>query len=203
MREAAEAPDHGLVLLGPLREALRLRKRLERLHAVDRVALVVEVLAVLERHVEEHSLARHELRLVAPRDRLAATLARVGILRERARIVAEEVSRELVEDDHEGQHRGRVASPGFDLAARGLGVQLAESVADLRVELFILAEPLRARRAAGFLRAEPEIEDFAGGRVEQLPRHGFVRPYGQSPWGQRFTSTDTCMSVGTHASRSR
>ena len=65
MREAAERCDDVAMVLG----VVELVVVAERREQQQRLVLVVEILAVLERHVEELSLARVELLVEAPGDR--------------------------------------------------------------------------------------------------------------------------------------
>ena len=104
---------------GPLHEAVRLGIGVERGHALDREFLVGEILAVLERHVEELALDGQQPQVVAPGERLARALPRVRVLREGARVAPEEVAGELVEHDHEGEHRLRRGAPGLAIRFPG------------------------------------------------------------------------------------
>src|SRR5436190_2241694 len=94
---------------------------------------------------------------VSPRVGSNASSERMSVLGEGAGVAAEEVARELVEDDDEGEHRQGRGPPGLEAAARGFGVQRAETLADLGVECRVLAEPLRPRVPGRH--AEPEIKD--------------------------------------------
>src|SRR5207253_11089997 len=116
---------------------------------------------------------------------------RVRVLRERSRVAAMEVARELVEPQHEREHRLGRGAPGLELSPRRLPVQLAEATAHLVVERGIFLEPLGARLPPAFLAAEPEVEDF------------LRRRQGHATCAQRYTSTETCTRVGMPARRAR
>src|SRR5262249_9520184 len=132
--------------------------------------------------IEELALHGQERQVIAARDRGFRERQRLRILREGARVVAEKIARELVEDHDEREVRLGRSGPGVQLAARRTVVQQTEASADAPVEGDVLAEPLHAR-ASQRIRAEPEIED----------RSRIVRRRAHRQWscGQRLTSTET------------
>jgi hypothetical protein len=111
----------------------------------------------------------------------------VPVLREGERRAAMDVARELVEHDDERQQRLGGGAPRLELARRRRGVRGAEALADERIELLVLAEPLGARRAARLEGPEPEVEDL----------------YGQRWCSQRFTSMETWAMDSMPSSRRR
>ena len=143
VREAAEALDHVAVLLR-IAELIFVAERGEQQH---RAVLVVEILAVLERHVEEAALLRLELLVEARgRPRALAIAERQMIGRELLGVAAEHVARELVEQDHAGERGQRVVEEGIDRELALLGPQLEEVLLDPLVELGPAAPPLLSGR---------------------------------------------------------
>ena len=131
MREAAKALDDVAVLLGIV-ELVIVAEVDEQQH---RAVLVVEILAVLERHVEELALGRCELLVEALVDRSLGDRERQMIGRELLGMAAEHVARELVEQDHAGERGQRIAEEGFDRQLPLFDPELEEALLDLLVEL--------------------------------------------------------------------
>ena len=114
---------------------------------------------MLERQVEEPALEAVEVALEAALDRVLGGGECTGVACERARRVAVDVARELVEHDHARERAVRVGAPVAEPAGQPLGDRRGEALADRGVERRVLAEPLRARRVRR--RTEPEIENSA------------------------------------------
>jgi hypothetical protein len=166
VREAAEAGDDPVVRDDGA-ERLLLRVGLDRAEELDRALLVGERFRVLERDVEEPALDRGELPVEAARERSPGDLPRARVARERARRAAEEVSRQLVEEDLERDRALRRLLPGGEVSAERALDERREAPAAFRVEGRVLREPALARRTA--LRivrgAEPELENLPDGTL--------------------------------------
>lgn len=140
--------------------------RVDLLREPDRLALVLDRLAVLEREDQERLLDRGELREVVRLERLGEGAARVAIERERAHRSAEHVARELVEQDHACERVSWVLRPTIELSARR-GVDCRrEALPNQRVDPLAAREPeVLARLRSGRVRrgvGEPELEDGFG-----------------------------------------
>src|SRR5215216_8033513 len=125
-------------------------------------ALVFQVLAVHERHVEEPALYRRQLPVVGMLHRVPGRLARFLVCGVHPRVTAIHVARELVEDDDERQAASRLVLPVVKVARGGLLVNGLEALPDLTIEPGIFGEPrLPELPIALFaLAAEPEAEDL-------------------------------------------
>ena len=128
----------------------------------DRAILIAGRLAVLERHVQERALVAIE-RAIARRsiDRGRAIASAPRVAGERARRVAKDVARELVEQDRRAPAcRARVVS-SRERAARARPRPRRRS--DARISASnagsLRNQTSRAPRAA--IRPEPELENFA------------------------------------------
>ena len=67
------------------------------------IPLVVEILAVLKRQIDERPLDRRQRQVESARDRIFRRRERAGIGREGARMAAENVARKLIEQKNQGQ----------------------------------------------------------------------------------------------------
>src|SRR5829696_4988637 len=121
--------------------------------------LVLPVLAVHKRHVQEHPLESRELPVQRVLDGVLRGLERRPVGGVGAPVAAEHVAGELVEHDDERQAAPGIISPAVEAAGGRLLVEISEPVRDAGVELGIFAEPRLAELAvAGLaLTAEPEI----------------------------------------------
>ena len=112
VREAAEARDDVVVLAWRSRAA---RSSPSSVNSSNDAVLVVEILAVLERHVEEPRSRGSSSSSKPLVDRRLGDRQREVIGRELVGVTAEHVARELVEQDHRrerGQRIGEEASTG-------------------------------------------------------------------------------------------
>src|SRR5207253_7472595 len=114
MRETAEALDDLAVLLR-VAELLVIAELAEVQHGP---VLVLESLAVLERHVKERALLALKLLVAALVDRAFGGGQREMIGRELLGLSTEHVARKLVEEDHSGECGQRIGQ-------ESLGRQLA------------------------------------------------------------------------------
>src|SRR5829696_8437979 len=131
---------------------------------LDGAALVLPVLAVHERHVQEHPLEGRELPVQRVLDGVPGGLERRCVGGVGASVATEHVAGELVEHDYERQAAPRIVAPAVEVTGGGLLVETGELVRDPGVELGIFTEPLVAELAvAGLAFApEPEVEYFLG-----------------------------------------
>src|SRR5215212_7023364 len=136
----------------------------EQPEKLDGAALVLPVLAVHKRHVQEHPLEGGELSVQRVLDGVPGGLQRCSVGGVGASVPAEHVAGELVEHDDERQAAPRIVAPAVEVAGGGLLVETGESVCDTGVELRVFTEPLFAELAvAGLaLAAEPEVENLLG-----------------------------------------
>src|SRR5215207_8293701 len=136
----------------------------EQPEKLDGAPLVLPVLAVHERHVQEHPLEGGEFPVQRVLDGVPGGLERRSVGGVGASVAAEHVAGELVEHDDERQAAPRIIAPAVEVAGGGLLVETGELVRDPSVELGIFTEPLVAELAvAGLAFApEPEVEYFLG-----------------------------------------
>src|ERR687893_2017609 len=141
---------------------------------LDGAALVFPVLAVHERHVQEHPLEGGDLPIQRVLDGGPGALERRPVGCVGASVATEHVAGELVEHDDKRQAAPRIVAPAIEVACGGLLVETGESVRDPGVELGVFAEPLLAELAVGRLAfaAEPEVENLLGST-----RHGLSPLY--------------------------
>src|SRR4029079_12703973 len=164
MGETAEPLDDAHVAhreIDPIRFRRVIRQRRMQRHAS---ALVLDVLAMLERQIGEQQLAARVRLVVAAVERVMRQRQRARIGGEGLRIAAEHVPRELVAHNDQREAAARVIGPVRMRAGAGLLPQRTEARDNLGVERRVLLEPRLARLAvagrAGS--AKPEFEDFAG-----------------------------------------
>src|SRR5918999_4450183 len=138
---------------------------------LDGAALVFPVLAVHERHVQEHPLEGRELPVQCVLVGVPGGLERPCVGGVGASVATEHVAGELVEHDYERQAAPCIVAPAVEVAGCGLLVETGELVRDPGVELGVFAEPLVAKLAVTRLAcpAEPEVEYFVG-----PTRHGLL-----------------------------
>src|SRR6202050_578437 len=151
MREAAESIDDLLVRdrkSGPLCIA-------DTCDQLDRKCLICALLAVLERHVEKQPLPLRQCRTPPLPDRASGQTARDGIGRESTGRATEQGACELIENDDGGQQRAWRRCDAALVCNEAL-VQRTEAVADLRISLLALREPIRLPQLL-----EPEMEDLS------------------------------------------
>src|SRR5919112_1009061 len=131
---------------------------------LDGAALVLPVLAVHERHVQEHPLEGRELPVQRVLDGVPGGLERCSVGGVGASVAAEHVAGELVEHDDERQAAPRIVAPAVEVACCGLVVETGEPICDPGVEPWVFTEPLVAELAVAGLAfaAEPEVEYFLG-----------------------------------------
>src|SRR5690606_30927593 len=115
--EAPEALDH---LAVADREIEKEARADPLLHELAGPLLVGQVLAVLERQIEEDAPLGRKLEIEAAADRAARHRQGAGVAREGGRRVAEHVARELVEQDDERQRAFGRVGPGLAGAFGGL-----------------------------------------------------------------------------------
>ena len=107
----------------------------------DRIRLVFAILAVFEWQVEKHALTvRHGCieALTDGNSRQPASYRVGGI---GSRRVTEQVARELIQDDDGGEQRARGRGVA-GIPACDLSVERQETLADLRIDVVVLGEPL-------------------------------------------------------------
>src|ERR671910_1270869 len=168
-RRALRLQELGLLGRGlPAQDAIPVRKPPEQL---DGAALVLPVLAVHERHVQEHSLEGRKLPVQRVLDGVPGGLERRSVGGVGASVATEHVAGELVEHDDQRQAAPCIVAPAVEVAGCGLLVETGELVCDPGIELGVFTEPLVAELAIAGLAfaAEPEIEYFVG-----LTRHGLL-----------------------------
>ena len=130
---------------GHLRHLLLLRPRLATMDQTlvqgSRCDLADEVLVVHQGQVEEHLLQAGHLPVLSRGDRPGGNLDgfRVGAIRPGR--TAEDVSRELVEEEQEGQGASRLLCPALQLRGVRLVDKGAELVSDGFVEVWVRHEP--------------------------------------------------------------
>src|SRR5918998_4355740 len=107
---------------------------------VDGAALVLPVLAVHERHVQEHPLEGRELPVQRVLDGVPGGLERRSVGGVGASVAAEHVAGELVEHDDERQAAPRIVAPAVEVSCCGLLVQTGELVRDPGVELWVFTK---------------------------------------------------------------
>lgn len=149
MRKAAEAIDDRLMsdcVTRPLPIA-------QARNQLDRISLILAILAVLEWHVQKQPLRLRQTSVGAPSDRRSGQTSRDGIGSERLRRTPEEVTGELIEDDHGGQQRAWSLRETAAVSNE-LSVQREETAADPRVDAIILGKPMRLAQLV-----KPEFEN--------------------------------------------
>ena len=117
---------------------------------------------MLERQVEEHAVGERIALVEAAGDRLGRDLAGARIAEERLGLAAEDIARELVEQQQQGERAVGRGSPVVEPAHLRLMHQRTEARADVGVECRVLLEPELARPVG-----EPEFQDVAR-RAHQL-----------------------------------
>ena len=149
--------------LGPLVSLIAgiLHGREER----DRTLLIGETLAVRERQVDEAAAHWWKLAIEAARDGVPRRAPRRRVAHIGARRIAEEIARELVEQENEGEISIARGQPVVVCPRRGALV-IGEEAAAGAVEFRVAPEPEGAfavvLRRAG--RAKPEFEEHADPR---------------------------------------
>ncbi len=153
-RKAAEAFDH----LGVLLRIFEIVGSSERHVKPHRFLLHHRRLRVHERQQHEHALLRRQEVDMAAADRLLRQSKRHRVAGEGPRLAAEQLPRELVEDDDFREAALRRAAPVPGLAAGDLRVGCAEAVGDRGIELRPAGEPV-----ARAMILEPEFQHIRGG----------------------------------------
>ena len=125
--------------------------------------LNVQVFAMLEREVEKLPLNGGQLFVETSGDRMLRDAERLGIGRERARIISEHVARKLIQNDHQGEATVRDIPPAVVAAVPGALEIVHEPRPDFGVKGRILREPAFVRRIPA---AEPKIQDVAYDRQQ-------------------------------------
>src|SRR5688500_2469131 len=141
VRVASETADHCGMFLGPLERPRLARVACKRAEQRERPLLHRPRLGMLERHVEEPALEAVQLAIEAARHRFVRRRQRRGIARERERRASVDIARELIEDHDAGERAARCRAPVAEGAGERSGDVVAEALADLRIELIVLAEP--------------------------------------------------------------
>src|SRR5918994_2285385 len=129
---------------------------------LDGAALILSILAVHERHIQEHPLESGDLPVQRVLDGVPGGLERRPVGGVDASVATEHVAGELVEHDNERQAAPRIVAPAVEVACGGLLVETGEPICDPGVELGVFAEPLLAELAVARLTfaAEPEVENL-------------------------------------------
>ena len=132
--------------------------------------LRVDVLGMLERHVQEPALVGAKLAVEAAVHGILRRGERALVAGERARRVAKDVAGELVQQQDARERAVRSRAPLAVAAGERDGDGFTEAASDLLVEARILAKPDVARLAAFRRprRTEPEIDDGGSDRVHTL-----------------------------------
>jgi hypothetical protein len=107
----------------------------------DGAGLVLGILGMFERQVEEEAAVERGASIEAALDRGVGGGARPGVAGKGAQRAAMDVARELVEQQHERQRTVDGAHPIVEIADAGRRHVGAEAVADLLVEARVLFEP--------------------------------------------------------------
>src|SRR5687768_15831672 len=107
----------------------------------QRTALVGEIFAVLERHVEERPLGRLELIVEVPVDRDAGDAESQRVGRKLLGVATEHVARELVEQKNPGERGQRMIEEARDRKLALVRPQLEEAAANVVVELGVGLPP--------------------------------------------------------------
>ncbi|MGF6740475.1 hypothetical protein OKW47_004221 [Paraburkholderia atlantica] len=170
MWKAAKSLDHFRVaqrVLIVAFTALLLRKLFEE---AQRLLLARERFIVLERKIRERAMLHAwQQPIGAARDHPLGGLQRLAVGRKGARRPAMAVARKLVQHDHERQRAQRRGLPCVELTRVRRIDQVAETVAQHRIDGVIALEPELALRAV--LRrarcAEPAVENVARPRLER------------------------------------
>lgn len=85
----------------------------------QRLALIVEILAVLERQIDEGAAGGRERQVESAGDGTAGGIAGHRVGGERARGPAKHIARKLIEQQDKGQSAGRRGLPHLELAGCG------------------------------------------------------------------------------------
>ena len=138
MREAAEAGDDGVVVLGPAVVRLAVHPGLEQF---DLAVLIGEILGMLEWQVEEPADITLDLPVVPGFQRAAGDHPRQRIGGEGMPRAPEHIARKLVQQDEQGQRTVRRLCPSVQLATGGGEMRVPETAPETGVEGVILGEP--------------------------------------------------------------
>src|SRR5581483_10819454 len=167
VRMAAEAPD--LVAVGASLSGGELEPpaaRLELLGERDGALDVSQVLGVTEGQHEEGLLPRRRERgVVAGVDAFERERDRVRVLRVGARGPAVDRTRELIEDEDEGEPRSRLAGPRIELAALRALEERPEPLDDRCIRAAAkppLGLPRQSFPVLAHAARKPEVEDLLG-----------------------------------------
>src|SRR5450759_3486549 len=136
VREAAEAADDIGVPFRPFQAVGVIARAIER----DRPFLISELLRMHEWQIEKAEQVGKRA-VEAVEDGAAGDGMRQRVTREHARLPAEHVARELIEQDEQRQRTLRVRFPIGELAGGGGFMQLEEAPADVVIESGVLLEP--------------------------------------------------------------
>src|SRR5450631_3385187 len=161
VREAAEAADDVGVDFRPFQPvgvADRLVKRKAAL-------LIGEVFRVFEWQIKEAAQLGWHLAIEAAHQGAGGNCPRQWIADEGARLPAEHVARELIEQNEQRQRAFRVGFPSGEFAGGGSFVNFKEAAANVVVESGVLLEPAFRPRLA------PERDHIGGRRQSGRLRH--------------------------------
>ena len=122
---------------------------------------------MLEGKVEEHPERRAEAFVMAPLERGAGDLARLGVRGEGARRAAEDVARELVEADRQGEALGRGLDEPVERPAGRPLVDIGVALGDFGIEFGRRTKPDLPPLDVG-----GEVGGLEPGMSECLPRPG-------------------------------
>src|SRR6185437_4482330 len=162
VREAAEPLDDVAVVLG-VTELMIVAKLGEQQH---RAVLILELLAVHERHVEELAFIRRLLLVETAIDSSLRDCQSVGVSRVGVGVAAEHVARELVEQDDRREGGQGIGEEGVDRQLLHINPQLQEVALDPAVELGAPIPPFLR------LEAKPEFENVGA----PIAAHAAVPP---------------------------
>ncbi len=138
MREAAEAGDDTVMMLGPT----VVGGTVQRLEQHKRPILIRHGFRVLERQVEEAAQSHLRPLIKAGRQGLTRQAQRQRIGGEGVAGPAKDVARKLIQQDHQGQGALRRMHPAVELAPGGGEVRRFKTLAEIGVEGGVLGEPL-------------------------------------------------------------
>ncbi len=170
VREAAKAFDHVDIAHRIAAGALAPGAVGQAFEQFERAALVGEVFAVVQRHVEELAPGRRQGVIKAARQRVLGDGAGRRVSHVGARRVAKDVARDLVEQQHQRQGALRRRLPSCQRTRGGALVIGEKQLPQPLVVLRGAAEPELAMRFALGVARRPEPE------IDQR-----LRPFGQRP----------------------
>lgn len=169
MREAAEAGDDAVMMLGPAVGRATFHPGLEQFQLPD---LVGEVLGMLQRQIEEAADVALDLQVVPGLQRPPGDRPRQRIGGEGVACAPEHIARKLVQQDQQGQRAFRRLRPGIQFAPRGCEMRVPETAPEAGVEGVIPGEPLRGTGVF------PEGDDVGRRYVcahDRTPKHPAAR----------------------------